>query len=403
MKLDTLYYYLAIYKERYHVSVNFFSIFLLVTFLPDLVGLPAGLVTNGLWAFKGLLAILVILAYSQKVYLLTKFEKLYAFVVFIYLINIIADVFLEIDLNGYAKVIDLVSFVVSLIVAFSFRYDVLISSDYSYYFLLISLAIGLLVAYFVAYPSPPPFVGRYDANSTVNTINYGQMGCAMCIISIYGFVEKKFSYSKLIFPLLFVLGIISIMKAGSRSPILVLAIVCAFFIFSRLGTFKGVILFGIVSVAVWVLFGFLAKFADQMDSGLLLRLANTVEERDTSGRDKIYANAIQIIKEHPIFGSYYFVKSGVARGSYPHNFFLEAFMTTGLVGGIPFVIMIFIALFKSYKFLKMKHASSWMILMFLQLLVYGMFSSNLFSSQDFWALSLFVLGITQNDLEEECS
>lgn len=406
MKLKDLYHYLEIYKEKYHYALNFFGIFLIVTFLPDVAGVPAGLVTNGLWAFKGMLAILTTIAYHKKIYDLNTGEKLFAYVVIVYLLNIIADVFFENDPLGLTKFIDLVSFVVSIIIAFSFRYDKLICSDYSYYFFVGTLAFGLILAYFLAFPSPKPLVGRYDANSIVNTINYGQMGCSMCLASVYGFFQKKFKYSKVVFLFLFALGMVSIMKAGSRSPILVLFLVVAAYTFARLGFIKSILIFGVLILCVWGLSEILIQLGDQLDSGLITRLINTVEERDSSGRDKIYANAINIIKESPIFGSLYVVKSGLARGSYPHNFFLECFMTTGIIGGIPFVILAIMAIYRAYILLKRKHISSWIVLMFLQLQVYGMFSSNLFSSQDYWALCLFVLGIdravfAQEEEEEE--
>ena len=389
MKIPNLHTYL----EKYHVSLNFFSIFLLVTFIPDIIGIGTGIVTNGLWAVKGFLAILVILNYKEKIYTLKLEEKLFVFIVVIYFLNIFADVFLEYDLKGYGSVMDLISFVVSIIIAFSFRYNPLFASDKSFKFFVYSLALGLLIAFFMATPSPKPLIGRFDANSVVNTINYGQMSGTLCIISIYGYFNKKFKWSKAIFIAFFCLGILSIMRAGSRSPIVILALVGVFYAFSKLGVVKGALILLIVALTLWLSLEFFVEIGEYFDSGLAKRLVNTAEKQDTSGRDKIYTNVIGIIKDSPVLGSFYVIPSGIAQSSYPHNFFLEIFMATGLIGGIPFVIMTVFNIYKSFKYLKENHKASWLILLFLQLQIYGMFSSSLFSSQDYWALSLFMLSL----------
>ncbi|WP_276165323.1 O-antigen ligase family protein [Zobellia alginiliquefaciens] len=340
----------------------------------------------------------MIVLYSKKWYYLNWGEQLFVFVSAVYLINIFIDIFWQNYPVGMGNPIDLMGFTLSILIALAFRYDKAFVSNHSFFFFLISLAIGLVIAFFLAKESPFPLVGRYDANSTVNTINYGQMGCALSLVSVYGLLNRPFKYSKLIYPLLFLLGIISIMKAGSRSPVVVLLAVSVFYFFAKAGFMKGIILVSCTALIFYFSIGILIELSEAVGSSIVTRLLSAIETGETSGRDNIYENAIGQFLDSPFFGNYYLIPSGIAKGYYPHNFFIEAFMTVGIFGGIPYVVMVAVTMVKSYKVLKNRHPSGWIILLFLQILIFGMFSSSLYSSQDFWALSFFILSLKEESL-----
>ncbi|MGJ8716015.1 MAG: O-antigen ligase family protein [Maribacter stanieri] len=382
-----------VYKNKFHFSLNFYSIFLLVTFIPDIIGISPGLITNVLWAAKSATAVWIIVLYHKKIFILSWVEQLFIFVSSVYFINLFIDIFWQNYPINMGSSRDLISFVLSILIALSFRYDKAFVSRNSYFFFLISLSVGLFIAFFLSKSSPPPLVGRFDANSTVNSINYGQMGCSLSIISLYGLLNYPFKFSKIIYPALFLLGVISIMKAGSRSPVVVLSLVIIFYFFAKSGFVKGFILVSSSAIVLFFSIDFLIELSEAIGSGIVTRLLSAVETGETSGRDLIYANAIKHFMDSPFFGNYYLIPSGVGDGGYPHNFFIEAFMTTGVFGGIPFVVMVIIALIKSFTILKIRHKSGWIVLLFVQIMVYGMFSSSLYSSQDFWALSFFILSI----------
>ena len=390
-----------IYKNKVHFPLNFYGIFLLVTFIPDIIGLPSSLITNGLWLLKVLLCSWIIFKHHKKIYQLNWQEKLYIFVAFVYFLNIFIDVFWSTYPMAFGKPMDLFVFFLSILIALSFRFDPAFYSNPSFQIFLFTLSLGLFIAFFLAKESPPPLVGRYDANSVVNSINYGQMGCSLSIIALYGYFNKPFKYSKVIYPFLFILGIVSIMKAGSRSPVVVLILVSTFYFFAKSGFMKGLLVISGTSLLLWFSLGFIIEIAEALGSSIVTRLISAAETGETSGRDAIYANAISLFEKNPLFGHYYLISSGVGKGGYPHNFFIEAFMTTGLVGGVPFVGIIILAVYKSFKFLKLGHTSGWIILLFLQVLVYGMFSSSLYSSQDFWALCFFIISMPASILNNK--
>ncbi|WP_324024140.1 O-antigen ligase family protein [Maribacter sp. BPC-D8] len=381
------------YKAKYHFSLNFYSLFLLITFIPDFIGLPASLFTNGIWLIRAVMGFWLIHKFKKKIFILNWGEKLFLFVTFVYFLNIAIDVFLQNYPIDLGSPIDLIGFFLCVLVAFSFRYEDSFSTKSSYYFFLFTLALGLLIAFFVAIPSPPPLIGRFDANSTVNTINYGKMGCSMAIVAIYGYKNYKFKFSLLIYPLLVLLGIVSIMRSGSRSPVVVLLLVVVFYVLSDYSFLKGLFIVFCSFLILWFSIGVIIQLSEMIESDIVTRLLASIESGDSSGRDGIYLNVLGKIKDSPIFGSFYLISSGIGKGSYPHNYFLEVFMTTGLIGGIPFIVMALLSLIKCFQLLRYKHAAGWIILLFLQSFFYGMFSSNLFSAEDFWGLCFLVLSI----------
>lgn len=386
------------YKEKFHFSVNFFSIFLLVTFLPDIFPIDSSLVKNLFWGIKVILASWVIYRNRTAFLYLRPLETSFLIVSCIYLLNLLVDVFLDPlpFLRTEQGKLDFYGFFLGIIIALSFRYDPGFHSEKSFLFFWGSLTIGLIAAYFLAVENHilDPSNVRYDANSTVNSINYGIAGCTLSLVSLFGIVKNKRRALKVVFFLTFIVGLMSIAKAGSRSPIVVLVVMCSFYFVARLGFIKGLFII-LASVGLTILsLEVIIQLLESMGSSLGIRLSRMIVEGETSGRTLIYKNVLGIIEGAPFFGSSYVLPSGVGAGSYPHNFILEVFMTTGLVGGIPFTVLLVISIFKCYKLLKIQHPSSWIVLIYLQVVGYGMFSTSLYSSQDFWSLLFFVLSIT---------
>jgi len=373
--------------------VNFYSLFLLITFIPDIVGISNSIITNGVWLVRTLAAVWLITNHRKKIYDLKFGEKLFLLLAFIYFINLFIDIFLQYYPIGLGNTKDFIGFILSILIAYSFRCDAAFSSDKSYLYFITTLAIGLIIAFFLSVPSAAPLIGRFDANSTVNTIIYGKTGCALAIVAIYGFRNYKFKFSKLIFSILLLIGVLSIMRSGSRSPVVILLAVTAFYFVTNFSFIKGLLIIGISILFLWLSLGILIELSELIGSDIVTRIVASIEDGDSSGRNNIYLNVIDIIKDSPFFGSFYLISSGVGKGAYPHNHFLEVFMTTGLLGGVPYVLMVLISLRKSFTLLSKKHSSGWIALLYIQALLYGMFSGNLYSAEDFWGLCYFVLSV----------
>jgi O-antigen ligase len=384
------------YKEKYHFSVNFYSMFLLVTFIPDLLHFDAALIKYSFWGVRIFLCFWV---YSKEKLYLSKFtpvEILFVVLSLLYAVRIFVDAFLQpLSFVADKEPGDFFGFCIDFFLALSFRYNSAYYSEKSFKFFCTTLTIGLLLAFHFARENWELDGNnlRYDANSTVNSINYGQMGLALSLVSIYGLITYKKKLALLLFICLFVIGMLSVAKAGSRSPIVVLILVTIFFLIARFGGLKGILIFSIVVGLIFLNLDSLTHLLESTGSTLTVRLTSMVENDAVSGRNEIYANTFNIIKQSPLWGAYYIVPYGDGAGSYPHNFILEVFMATGLIGGIPFLILVGATLIKGYKIIQSKHPASWIILLYLQVIGYGMFSMGLYSSQDCWMLMFYTLSI----------
>lgn len=385
------------YKEIYHFSVNYYSIWLLITFIPDFFGFDNNLIRFSYWGVKLLLACWLIAKSKNSFFFYNRNEALFLLVFIIYTVNIFVDVFVK-PLHRFEDsggAIDFIGFILIIILAFSFRYDPSYHSEKSFWFFVISLTIGLIISYFHAIENHKLDVTnvRYDANTTINSIWYGQMGCALSLASLHGVVKYKKKQLKIFFIVSFLIGMLSIAKAGSRSPVVVLVLVMTFYFIAKLGGLKGLTIIFMLGSLIIIFINPIIDLLTSMGSTIAIRLTHMIEEGEGSGREVIYQKVLDIIYQAPILGSYYLIPSGPFAGMYAHNFFLEVFMATGFLGGVPFTILIFVSLTRSYELLKVEHPSSWLIILYLQILGYGMFSTGLYSSQDFWALLFYMMSI----------
>ncbi len=393
------------YKEKYHFSVNFYSIFLILTALPDILHVKNTIVTLPYWGIKILLACWVISKNKIFKQPFSRAEILFLILSFIYAVKIFVDIFVF-PLRALGPdhgSMDFIGFCIGILLALSFRYDPAYHSEASLKFFILSLAAGLVIAYFTAIPSVIYDEAglRLDANTTINTITYGISGCALCLVSVFGFTEYKKTAIRLALILTFIIGFISIAKAGARSPVVVLALVSIFFLMARMGSLKGFVILFVMVAFVLIFLNPITELLQSLGSGLADRLTKMIVQRDTSGRDVIYKNVINIIESSPITGAFYLVPSGPGVGMYPHNYLLEVFMATGLIGGIPFIILLFISMRKAFKLIKMRHPSTWIVILYVQIIFYGMFSTGLYTTEDFWILAFYIasLKIPSNTLE----
>jgi O-antigen ligase len=162
---------------------------------------------------------------------------------------------------------------------------------------------------------------------------------------------------------------------------------------AKLGKLKGIVLICVLTGLMFIFIDPILDLLTSIGSSLAVRLKSIFSAEGSSGRTLIWLNVLNIISQSPILGAYYVVPSGIGAGMYPHNFFLEAFMATGFLGGIPFMILIGLSIIQSYKVIKTNHPASWIIILYLQFIVFGMFSTGLYSSQDFWCLLFYILSM----------
>jgi O-antigen ligase len=118
---------------------------------------------------------------------------------------------------------------------------------------------------------------------------------------------------------------------------------------------------------------------------LIGRTEADIVQGEQYSRSRVTRAAITQFMENPIFGS------GMAEqetGDYPHNLWIEAFMATGVVGGVAMLVVTLKALKACMLVIKTQRQGAWVGLIFLQYLVAGLFSGAIWGSTAFWCFAV---------------
>jgi len=107
------------------------------------------------------------------------------------------------------------------------------------------------------------------------------------------------------------------------------------------------------------------------------------------GRLLLYQDTLEQIVQNPLFGSG--LEEKYSR-FYPHNHILEAFMTTGVLGGLCFVILCWVTIKRSFLILQKEESYGWIACLFIIYFVHGLFSSSIIDSS-FWYSMMAVYAV----------
>jgi O-antigen ligase len=159
---------------------------------------------------------------------------------------------------------------------------------------------------------------------------------------------------------------------GSIFAIVVPAIVFA--IFSRGGRFKGWLI-----VSLFALAGAFYAAASYMGSAVFDRFMGISEAIETgsssAARLDMWAAGLEQFAESPLFGSSLQLD---LYNAYPHNIIIEALISTGLLGTVPFLMFIFACLYRSFLVARYEPQLFWIPAIFIQGLVQNMFSGAIY-------------------------
>jgi O-antigen ligase len=155
---------------------------------------------------------------------------------------------------------------------------------------------------------------------------------------------------------------------------------------------------------VLALFGLVAVcglfISQAMGSALVYRLTELLDIFDIIkyggyGADRVFMWQAAIAQwlESPFFGRGLILE---AYFTYPHNAVLEAFMTTGVIGGSAFLIFLIGCLVKAYQLLKHAPEYGWVAVLFVHYAIYVQFSSSITINSYFWYSAAGVLGLVHS-------
>jgi O-antigen ligase len=274
----------------------------------------------------------------------------------------------------------------------SYRY---INLDKAFKWILILLVIALVISLFsnqAMLMSSDKIDVRQNANIALNSISYGQLSTSIILLAFYGLSKKRQNlFVKVLLIFIILLSFLSLLRAGSRGPLLALVVTIYFFLFARAKNIVWGLTIMTILIALTVVFAepilnFMGSYSPVMEG----RLKHTIYEGDYSGRDPLFKQAITAFLDSPIWGKQFALFRSNGRFIYSHNIILDAFMGLGILGGGTMIYFLSVALKKSYNMIRINDAHFWLGLILVQLFVSSMISSCFYYDQLLSALLTFL-------------
>jgi O-antigen ligase len=251
-------------------------------------------------------------------------------------------------------------------------------------------------------------------SETLNAISYGILGSVSILLGGIGLLlfsaddtshqwfEKPARGVKLLCTASIVLGAATMFLSGSRGPFLS-AFLCLSIAFFRALRFAGNRI-GMASFAIgFVISGALVllPLLIEIDIPLFERIFRTIrgEELSDSDRFSLWASGWDQFIQSPLWGS------GLEEqviGFYVHNLPLEAFMATGIFGGLLWLAMLFVGVRRAIQIIWYQPPFAWIAMTFLLLMSNSMFSGNIWKSgatSDF-LVALYAVPLSNRAAEE---
>lgn len=229
------------------------------------------------------------------------------------------------------------------------------------------------------------FSGRLE-NERLNPITYGHIGVSTAVVGLWAVIIKK--KINILTILGVSIGVLGIIASGSRSPFISL-IICVLVILMKFRFRANKFSISLIAtfLTVSILFGLFVDF----DNIYIFSRAKTSMFEDDA-RSQIFSDAYHAFLDHPFLGT------GYLFDTYPHNIVLEAFMATGILGGILMITILLIGIVASLSILKNKNFS-WISLLFIQYLILSMVSGSIYYSNILWMLWVCVVSVSANRLK----
>lgn len=261
--------------------------------------------------------------------------------------------------------------------------------------LIIFLSMGMVSISYILSGKALEYIGsdgRFMGNESMDTIAFGHLGTSIVLMAIALFYQKGIHlWHKLLSAWSIIVGLFISIAAGSRGALV--ALIICFIAYLYMNGHKMKILIGLPILAILfvallpILNDILTSYGNQALDRLYASIydPNSMEAGVTSGRNVLYEKALHNFTNSPFLGSSFFVD-----GEYVHNSVFEAFMGLGILGGSLFLGLLIYTLIQAIKLAESDKQYLFCSLLFVQYLVYSLFSRTLSMLPLFW-LSLFLV------------
>lgn len=271
---------------------------------------------------------------------------------------------------------------------------------------LVSLStIFLLIAYFAGSTVVQSETGRvYDTGrlmlESINPIKVGHTAATLvlCVHWLIRFSRPSKPRILALLALTLFAGLM-LFESGSRGPLVAMLIGMIF-----LEALKGgwsllfMIMLGVV-VSPFLVFD-MSALDHLLGVSFFSRLDAALTFADASSRMRLaqLSGAWQLFLDNPLLGG---ALEDPTFRIYPHNIIVEAFMATGIFGGLLLLVLCVWALLKAFAEALLSPESALVGALFVQYLLAAQFSSSIWGAYPFWVLCGFVVALNKGRLSQK--
>lgn len=202
---------------------------------------------------------------------------------------------------------------------------------------------------------------------------------------------NKFSY--LLTIIVIVLGVVPFFLGASRGSVLAIFVPFLLLAYCHI-SLRSFVYYVLGFMILFALFFYLDSY---LGSGLIDRILGTtaaIEQGSSSAsRIDIWNIALNQFFEYPIFGDK-LLTNGL--DIYPHNLFVELLQSVGIIGAIPFTVLIIKGFLSCMRIFRFYTTYAWVGVFFIQSFMQNMFSGAVYSAAWFWCSLAVVLALEYN-------
>jgi hypothetical protein len=236
--------------------------------------------------------------------------------------------------------------------------------------------------------------GHYERFSTkIDPLTFSYVGALLIgVCTMKLLFDKSFREHKKTLVFAIICGIIPFLIGGSRGPIiaLIIPILFAIFYYYKLKIkrrFINYFFFVVIAVIVASLF-----FGDTSFKRLFNLFSDLEKNSGEVIRLDIWKESFNQFLHSPVWGDS-IQKHG---GSYPHNLIIEVLMATGVIGFIPYFLLLLFGMNRSIKIIRRNPSQSWISFFFILAFLMGMLSGNICSDIWYWSSMGLVYSVDLN-------
>ena len=236
-----------------------------------------------------------------------------------------------------------------------------------------------------------------SGSSLSNPITFGHIAASSAILLMLEILNSKLISLKILLLIggLF-LSIYALIQSGSRGPILSFLFCSGFLVTIRYKLFIPLIFFlFILAIMVYINLNTIIDFFIDEESLALARFSVFfVSERFLNDvRVLLLIDAYKIFLENPFFGR----AIDLPGIGFPHNTFMEAFTSLGIIGGTLLLIITFLAFLKAISLIKLKDPAEWIGLLLFQYTIGAALSGTIYTNSTFWILLACIISLKSNE------